>query len=316
MPMLLIGTNEGIYRASLNEIDDTTRVLDTERVMRVRRFGNGVFAATQSGLFRSTDGGTMWTDLGVPRDEVYSVRPNLDGERLYAGTHPAHLYVSSDDGESWRELEGLQDLPSREEWRLPRHRNEAHVRSLGTHPDAPERVVAGIEVGGVHVSDDGGDTWTERRDGLHDDVHHVLVRDTEEYVASCGGGLYRTRDAGQSWTRLDTDVDHTYFREAFIANGRLYAAAARSSPPSWGGEHGADAALFESTDGGDTLESVSYPGEPEEFVLAWSALDEDVDEVLAGTRGGHVLRRTGGEWTRVGSVPATIRSLSVASGPA
>lgn len=194
--MLLIGTTEGIYRAPMDEIDDATRVLESKRVLRIREFSGAVFAATQSGLFRSTDDGATWTDLGVPRDEVYSVLVSPAGERLYAGTHPAHLYVSTDEGNSWRELEGLQDLPSREEWRLPRHRNEAHVRSLGAHPDAPERVIAGIEVGGVHVSDDSGDTWTERRDGLHDDVHPVLVQENDEFVASCGGGLYRTRDAG------------------------------------------------------------------------------------------------------------------------
>ena len=310
--MLLIGTTEGIYRASIDEIDDATRVLDSKRVLRIRKFGDTVFAATQSGLFRSTDDGTTWTNLGVPRDEVYSVFMSPDDERLYAGTHPAHLYVSPDEGNSWRELEGLQDLPSREEWRLPRHRNQAHVRSLGAHPNAPERVIAGIEVGGVHVSDDNGDTWTERRDGLHDDVHHVLVRDSDEFVASCGGGLYRTRDAGRSWTRLDVDVDHTYFRESFVSGGRLYAAAARSSPPSWGGEHGPDAVLFESSDGGDTLESVSYPGQPEEFILAWTASDEAGGDVFAGTRGGHVLRRVDGEWTKSGSVPVGISSLCMA----
>lgn len=306
--MLLIGTSEGVYRAPVDEIDDATRVLDSERVLRVRRFGDRVFAATHSGLFRSTDGGETWSDLGVPR-EVYSVFRSPDGKRLYAGTHPAHLYVSTDGGDSWHELTGLQDLPSRDEWQLPRHRNEAHVRSLGAHSDAPERVVAGIEVGGVHVSDNDGDTWTERREGVHDDVHHVLVVGEEEYIASCGGGLYRTRDAGLSWTRLDADLDHTYFREAFIHDNRLYAAAARSSPPSWGGERGQDAALFESTDGGDTFETVTYPEGPEELILAWAAHDEDT--VLAGTRGGHVLRRTDGEWTTIGSVPASIRSLSV-----
>lgn len=98
----------------------------------------------------------------MPREEVFSVVVNPDGDRLYAGTHPAHLYVSTDDGETWTELEGLQDLPSREEWHTPRHRNETHIRSLGVHPDAPERVIAGVEVGGVHVSEDDGETWTER----------------------------------------------------------------------------------------------------------------------------------------------------------
>jgi hypothetical protein len=140
------------------------------------------------------------------------------------------------------------------EWHTPRHRNEAHIRSLGVHPDAPERVVAGVEVGGVHVSDDSGETWTERRNGVHDDVHHVFVLGAEEYIASCGGGLYRTRDSGESWTRLDGALDHTYFREAFADEGRLYAAAARGPPGTWGGANGADAALFESTDGGTSLD--------------------------------------------------------------
>ncbi|NHN58676.1 MULTISPECIES: glycosyl hydrolase [Halorussus] len=325
--MLLAGTYDGVYRAEGSEFDSAERVLDAGRVMRVRRFDGweGAFATTKTGLYRSTDGGSSWTDLGVPREEVYSVLGGPEGERLYAGTHPAHLYVSEDEGESWQELTGLQDLPSRDQWHTPRHRDEAHVRSLGAHPDAPERVVAGIEVGGVHVSDDRGETWIERRDGVraseesagssravrsdgvHDDVHHVLVRGPDHYVASCGGGLYRTDDAGESWTRLDEDVDHTYFREAFAHEGTLYAAAARSSPGTWRGERGADAALFESTDDGETLEAATYPGEPEEVVLAWTA---DADgRVVAGTNDGGVVLRTADGWVEGGRMPEGVAAL-------
>jgi photosystem II stability/assembly factor-like uncharacterized protein len=177
------------------------------------------------------------------------------------------------------------------------------------HPEAPDRLVAGIEVGGIHVSDDRGETWTERRDGLQDDIHHVLVCGPDEYVASTGGGLYRTSDAGRSWRRLDTDLDHSYFREAFAADGRLYAAAARHPPPSWGGERGTDAALYESTDGGGSFESVPYPGQPREFVLAWTRLGRGGD-LLAGTNAGRLLRRETRAWRRVGQVPASIASLA------
>ncbi|WP_115862973.1 WD40/YVTN/BNR-like repeat-containing protein [Halorussus litoreus] len=323
--MLLAGTEDGVYRAAGPRFDDAEQVLDSDRVMRVRRFDgwDGVFAATKSGLFRSTDGvsaseatrgssdatsdgGDSWTDLGVPREEVYSVLGDPAGERLYAGTHPANLYVSEDDGETWQELRSLQELPSREEWYTPRHRNEAHVRSLCAHPDAPDRLVVGVEVGGVHISDDRGETLTERRDGLHDDVHHVLMVGPDEFVASTGNGLYRTRDAGEHWTRLDDGLDHRYFRAAFAHDGTLYAAAARSSPGTWSGERGADAALFESGDGGDNFESVSYPGAPEEVVLAWAAHD---GEVVAGTNDGGVIVRAGGEWVEAGRMPAGIRSL-------
>jgi len=308
---VLIGTRDGIYRTATVPVEGAEQVLDSGDVPRVRTFPavDGVFAATKTGLYRSMDEGQTWKDLGVPQEEVYSVVASPDGERLYAGTHPAHLYVSTDSGETWDELEGFQELPSRDEWHTPRHRNEAHVRSLGVHPETPDRVVAGVEVGGVHVSDDQGETWTERRDGVQDDVHHVLVLGADEFVASCGDGLYRTRDTGQSWTRLDTDLDHRYFREAFTFDGRLYAAAARSSPGTWSGENGADAILVESTDSGETIETVSYPGGPAEVILAWTAIDGDV---LAGTNDGRLISRDAdGTWADAGMIPAGIRSLEV-----
>lgn len=189
---LLIGTGDGVYRAPIDRVDDANRILESELVLRVRRFGDDVFAASRSGLFHSTDAGVTWTDLDVPRREVYSVLASPDSERVYAGTHPAHLYVLTDSGTSWQELEGLQNLPSRGTWHTPRHRNEAHVRSLGAHSDTPERVVAGVEVGGVRVSNDHGETWTEQRDGLQIerednlqyDVHHILVV-SDDGTSSC-----------------------------------------------------------------------------------------------------------------------------------
>lgn len=307
---LLIGTRDGVYRSTSGTLDDGERVLDSRRTLRVRTFENhdGVFATSKTGLYRSVDNGTTWENLGVPREEVFSVVGSPDGTRLYAGTHPAHLYVSTDGGETWRELEGFQALPSRDGWHTPRHRNEAHVRSLGVHPEVPERVIAGVEVGGVHISEDDGETWSERRDGLQTergddlqyDVHHVLVLGSDEYVVSCGGGLYRTHDAGRSWTRLDTGSDYPYFQEAFAYRDRLYAAA-ETLPPS------PPATLFESQDGGETFETVAYPGEPDEFVVAWTALD---GRVLAGTTAGRVIAREDDGWITLGTVPAGVRSLT------
>jgi len=309
---LLIGTRDGVFRTSGASFEEARQVLDCGRVLRVRRADatDGALAATQTGLFHSTRGGT-WTNLGVPLSEVYSATFSPDRDRLYAGTHPAHVYVSTDSGASWRDLVGFQDLPSRERWHTPRHRGEAHVRSLGVHPDAPERVVVGVEVGGVHVSEDRGRTWEERRTGVQDDVHHLLVLGVDEYVASTGGGLYRTRDVGLTWTRLDDDLPHTYFREAYDHAGVLYAAAARSPPPTWGGERGADAAIYESTDGGDTFERRDAPVSPREFVLAWTELD---GQVVAGTNEGTVLvRADDGTWEQTGRVPSSIASLAAIS---
>jgi len=316
--MLIAGTHDGVYRVS--GIDEPgefeyEKVLDTNPAMHVWGFDalDGVFAATRSGLYRSLNGDD-WTDLGVPHEEVYSVVATPAGERLYAGTHPAHLYActafSEDSTPSpvkcdWREVDGFQDLPSRDEWYTPRHRNEAHIRSVGTHPDAPGRLVAGVEAGGVHLSDNDGETWEERTTDVLDDIHHLLVRGADEYVASTGFGLHRTTDTGQSWTRLDEGIEQRYFREAIDHDGVLYTGAAMGPSPHW--DDGADAVLLEARDG-QTLEAVDSP-RSNEVVLAWTVVG---GEVIAGTNNGTLLRQRGGEWTIVGELPVNgqgIRSL-------
>jgi photosystem II stability/assembly factor-like uncharacterized protein len=246
---LIIGTRDGVFRSKNDALNDIEHVLDSGNTLRVRTFENheGLFAAAKTGLYRSMNDGTTWENLGVSQ-EVFSIVSSPDGTRLFAGTHPAHLYVSTDHGEVWQEIENFQKLPSRDQWHTPHH-SGAQVCSLGVHPDAPERVIAGVEVGGIHISDDWGETWVERRDfqperhSLHYDVHHILALGAEEYVVSCGGGLYRTRDTGETWTKLDDVSEQTYFVEAFAHQGMLYAGA-QGPPWTWNEANGIDAALY------------------------------------------------------------------------
>lgn len=316
--MIIAGTHDGVYRISgVAEPDkfEYTNVLNTETAMRVRDLDvlDGVFAATKSGLYHSLDG-NEWANLGVPRKEVYSVVANPMGDRLYAGTHPAHLYVCTAFSQGvplsaaeceWHELNGFQNLPSRKEWHTPRHRNKAQIRSLGTHPDAPDRVIAGVEAGGVHISNDKGETWEERTEGVPDDIHHLLIRSADEYIASTGVGLYRTEDAGASWVRLDRDVGYRYFRETTHHQSALYAAAATGPSPNW--DDGVDAAVFMSEDG-HSLEAIEF-SHLNEIVLAWTVVN---GSLIAGTNGGTLLRRRENEWNIAGELPVGgqgIRSL-------
>lgn len=105
---VLIGTQDGVYRSQSDDLADVERVLDSGVTLCVRTFEeHGSFAASKTGLYRSIDKGTTWDRLGLPQTEVYAVAVSPDGSRLYAGTHPAHLYVSTDEGRTWLELEGV-----------------------------------------------------------------------------------------------------------------------------------------------------------------------------------------------------------------
>ncbi|MFB6221864.1 MAG: WD40/YVTN/BNR-like repeat-containing protein, partial [Halolamina sp.] len=312
--MLFAGTDDGIYRLSgIEDGDDTTvqKIHDGGEVMRLRRFDayDGVFAATESGLYHSLDG-EDWTNLNVPEEKVYSVAADSDG-RLYAGTRPAHVYAASPDETSpvdgtetpqresaWQELDGFRDLPSQSDWQLPRHDDLAQVRDLHAPAGAPGRVVAGVEVGGVHLSDDGGETWIERRDGVDDDIHELHVVGPAEYLAATGFGLFRTTDAGESWTRLDDGFDQRYFRSAAAVDGDLYAGANVAHTATWSDED-ADAELFRSSDG-ERLEPVDHP-RPAETVTGLAGID---GYLVAATYHGTVMLETDEEWRVLGSLSA------------
>jgi hypothetical protein len=306
--MLLAGSDDGIY-ALEDPFDGTDprseRVLEAGRTYRLERPPglDGVLAATDTGLYHSTDG-AAWTAVPTPREAAYAVTASPDGERLYLGTKPAHVSVADLDGDpgdleasAWRDLDGFRRLDAREEWGLERHGGTAQVRSLCIHEAAPDRVVAGVEVGGVHRSEDRGETWTDCRAGVDDDVHELHAVDADSYLAATGHGLFRTDDAGDSWRRLDegVGVEGSYVRSATCYRGTVYAGIATGPSPTW--KDAADAVLLAARDGGVSL--VETP-RPDELFVGWA----DAGERLLGvTHAGTLLALTDGEWSVVGSVP-------------
>lgn len=295
---MYVGSDDGIYRLPPTG-GEPRHVLETGRVVRLERFERlaGVFAATRTGLYRRTE--DSWHDLGVPRERVYAV--GATQERLIAGTRPAALFTADPETLEWRELDGFQELPSRSRWRLPRHENLAQVRDVHLDPggsDGPDRLVAAVEVGGVHVGTDGGETWTERREGVDDDIHELHVAGPGVYVAATGEGLYRTNTAGQSWEQLDGDVPQRYFRAVHARRGTTYAGAAMANSSTWN-DPSADPQLFAYRDG--ELERVAIPY-PDETV---SGLGTVGTRLVAVTHRGHVIRRADDGWDELGTVPTT-----------
>src|ERR1700676_3666679 len=68
---------------------------------------NVIFAGTQDGPYRSTDGGDHWHKLNFPEPNVmiwsltlHPMRPTV----MYAGSAPIALYRSLDSGDTWHRL--------------------------------------------------------------------------------------------------------------------------------------------------------------------------------------------------------------------
>src|SRR4030095_7527023 len=115
--------------------------------------------------------GETWHQLtAYPAAHAHSVAVNPhDPAVVYAGSEPAAIFHSRDGGATWQECQGFRAVPESKHWHFfaPRH---AHVRDLTRAADNPQQLYAGLEVGGVVRSLDGGKTW-QQLSGPYEDVH-------------------------------------------------------------------------------------------------------------------------------------------------
>lgn len=174
---------------------------------------NTVYAGLrEGGVRRSRDGGRTWVDCGLPEPGVFSLAVGPVDGAVYAGTEPSRLFRSDDGGATWRELEALQDLPSRPTWSFPPRPWTSHVRWIAPSPHDADLLLVGIELGGLMRSTDGGATWEDHRPGAQPDVHSIAWHPTAEgraYEAG-GGGAAWSKDDGETWYPADEGRDRHY----------------------------------------------------------------------------------------------------------
>src|SRR5256885_13856038 len=132
-----------------------------------------VIVGTQgAGALLSGDGGGRWERMELPERDVFSVAIGRPDGTLYAGTEPSRVFVLR-DGAEWTELEALQEIPSRERWSFPPRPWTHHVRWIAPDPHRRERPLVAIELGGVMLSEDGGESFSDHRPGAKRDAHVI-----------------------------------------------------------------------------------------------------------------------------------------------
>lgn len=103
----------------------------------------------------------MFKQYGISSSSrIWHIEPGLPGERrtLYAGTAPAALFRTDDDGKSWHPVEGLLRHPSRKTWTPGAGGMCLH--SIQLDPTDSGRMVVGISSAGAFRTGDSGRTWT------------------------------------------------------------------------------------------------------------------------------------------------------------
>ncbi len=208
--------------------------------------------ATSGGFYRTTNGGSSWTEVGgstitrtVIAVAIHPTSPNI----VLAGTSGGGLYRSTDGGNSWSLISsGLADsiffsvafAPSNPniayagglEWVYRSTDGGAtwtnadssfptvYIEGLAVHPNQPDTVLVGANFypwGGVYKRTSSTAPFALKASGMNDTFVLRVEQDPNNsnilYAATWGGGAFISTNGGNTWSLLG-GVPYIYDIEA------------------------------------------------------------------------------------------------------
>jgi photosystem II stability/assembly factor-like uncharacterized protein len=150
-----------------------------------------LLAASEDGVYLSTNGGAGWRRVGIDGKGVRTiVQHPIIRNLFFAGTEDDGFFVSRDGGKSWNATNsGLKHLT---------------VYSIACDRSNPDILYVGTHGGGVYRSSDGGKNWRQKIEGLTNLViHSIIVSPSNPSVLFAGtlnGGLFKSTDGGEHWS--------------------------------------------------------------------------------------------------------------------
>jgi photosystem II stability/assembly factor-like uncharacterized protein len=266
-----------------------------------------IFAGTNHGPYRSTDGGDHWEKLGFP-DLGMTVWSMLfhptNPQIMYLGTAPAAVYRSDNGGDTWR--------------RLPKARQAERVQMgfdtrlirMTADPSNPDEVYAGVEVGGLMRSLDGGESWTDCSEHLIElagrphlkskigsDTETEGMLDTHALTMSAAQpgavflavrmGLFRSLDHGVTWEDMEVGrfSPLTYARDVQVSPQNPQVMYACLSPAA----RSRDGSLYRSTDLGKSWTRFDHDIKAHSTMMSVGLHPRDPQQVYCAARRGQVF---------------------------
>ena len=189
-------------------------------LLETNRFSGRLFTfVDDTGLFFSDNRGDSWQDMGLATERISDVAGAQNGD-IYVAAENSGLLKSDDDGATFDVVRFVDSLVRNVEIMV-----NGDIYISGTH--VVESQQNPIINPFIAKSEDNGNTWEVVRE--LDDEQEGLAKDISGkpngnvYVSLSGGGILRTTNGGDSWTRIADfdDVEDPNFVE-FNSNGWIF----------------------------------------------------------------------------------------------
>ena len=304
--------HEGSYAIGVVELDPgnpSTVWIGTGENNSQRSVGSG------DGVYRSLDGGKSWKNMGL-RDSGHISMIRIHPEHsnivhvaaqgpLWSPGGDRGLYKTSDGGETWEQLLGIDENTGINEFVIDPANPDVIVASSYQRRRHVWTLINGGPGSGIHKTNDGGKTWRKIAGDLPSgdlgriglamapsapNVLYAIIEAEEE-----DRGVYRSTDFGESWEKRSDHMTSSpqYYNELYV------------DPHNPERVYSVDTFTHVSADGGVSWEKISFKNRHVDDHALWIDPRNTQHLFLGGDGGVYESWDRGDTWRHVRNLPAT-----------